>query len=383
MKTVLTLLLTLLLSTALFAEDKKQSDDIDYVVLATLLMKDGYYIRANEALTHVDLTDETIDKVQYYTLQGLVKQKLKKYEESNKNFYLAIENGQLEKSIYLYIAQNNFQLEKYEDAITALNKANELVVAKPKLMALKAECFYRLKKYNDALVTLGQINTLHPTYYDAYKQRFAYYISLELYQSALDDAYIYLKFAKPDEKVTISFISALRKAHETHKAILLAEDAHIRYEKNATITILLANLYIDNNMIESAATLFDAASLQDEKYIKDSSEMFRRAKDFVQALYKNSQILDTKEKYKQKVAIFLEFSQYERVIATQSALDRNGLLKEQNMIYALAFSFYKVGDFETSEMYLKKITRNDLFKKSMELRKNMDKCKNNHWECTL
>jgi len=136
-------------------------------------------------------------------------------------------------------------------------------------------------------------------------------------------------------------------------------------------------------MIESAATLFDEASLQDNKYIKDSSEMFRRAKDFVQAIYKNSQILDTKEKYKQKVAIYLEFSQYERVIATESALIRNDLLKDENLVYALAFSYYKVGEFDQSEKYLKKITQNNLFSKSIELRKNMDKCKNNHWECSL
>ena len=383
MKIIVTILLTVLLSSVLFASDKKSKDDVDYVTLATILMKDGYYSRANNALKNVDLNDENVDKAQYYTLEGLVNLKLSNYKASNKNFYLALKNGQKEKSVYLYIAQNSFKLGEYQEAIDALENADELVQQKPKLMALKAESFYRLKKYNNALIILKNINTKYPTYYDAYKQRFAYFISLKLYQSALNDANIYLSHAKANAKVTISFINALRNAKETKKAILLAEDAHLQYPKNATVTVLLANLYIDNEMIESAATLFDTASLQDEKYIKDSSEMFRRAHDYVQALYKNSQILDTKQKYKQKVAIYLEFGDYERVIATESALKRNGLLKEQNMVYALAFSFYKVGEFEKSEKYLKMITRSDLFTKAVELRKNMNKCKNNHWECTL
>jgi len=383
MKIILTILLTLFLSTALFAVDKNNKDDVDYVVLATLLMKDGYYNRANQALKNVDITQEDLDKAQFFTLKGLIQLKLHEYQASNTSFLLAIKNGQKEKSVYLYIAQNHFKLKQYARAIEALENANELVNEKPKLMALKAECFYRLHDYNNALITLKEVNLLHPEYYDAYKQRFAYYISLELYQSALDDANIYLENADTNEKVTISFISALRKAKETHKATVLAEEAHLKYDKNVIITILLANLYIDINMIESAATLFDEASLQDNKYIKDSSEMFRRAKDFVQAIYKNSQILDTKEKYKQKVAIYLEFSQYERVIATESALIRNDLLKDENLVYALAFSYYKVGEFDQSEKYLKKITQNNLFSKSIELRKNMDKCKNNHWECSL
>jgi tetratricopeptide (TPR) repeat protein len=208
-------------------------------------------------------------------------------------------------------------------------------------------------------------------------------IKLHLYKSALEDANVYLSHAKADEKTTISFINALRQAKETDKAIKLGETAHLMYPNNATLTVLLANLYIDKDMIQSAAELFDVASDIDPKYTKDASEMYRRAKDFVQALYKNSQILNTKEKYKQKVAIYLEFGDYEKVVATESALKRNGLLKEQNMLYALAYAFYKIGEFEKSEKYLKQITDSNLYQKAIELRKNMNKCKNNPRECTL
>ncbi len=383
MKIFLTILLTLFMTTAILADEKKPKDEVDYITLGTILLKDGYYSRANDALNNVDLQDKAVDKVQYYTLEGLVKSKLLQYEESNKNFYLAIESGQTKKSVFIYIAQNSFKLQKYEDAIKALNNAKELLQAQPRLMALKAECFYRLKDYNSALSTLESVNQIHPTYYDAYKQRFAYLVPLGLYQSALDDANVYMKNAKPDEKVTISFISALRKAKQTNKAILLGENAHLLYPRNATLTVLLASLYIDKDMIQAAADLFDKASLLDRKYIKDSSEMFRRAKEYIQALYKNSQILDSKEKYKQKIAIYLEFGNYEKVAATESALTRNGLLEDQNIVYALAYSYYMIREFDKCEFYLKKITKTNLFQKAIELRKNMNKCKNNHWECTL
>lgn len=383
MKIYLTIMITLMLSGSLLASDKNTKDDVDYVALATILMKDAYYNRANDALKHVDLNDKTVDLAQYYTLKGLVSSKLSQYKASNENFYKAIKNGQKQKVIYVYIAQNSFKLKDYAEVIKALDNAIDLTIKKPKLLALKAEAYYRLKQYNETLSTLKKLIQLHPTYYDAYKQRFAYLVSLGLYQSALEDADIYMKNAKASEKTTISFINALRKAKETDKAIILAEKAHLIYPNNATITILLANLYIDKEMIQAAADLFDKASLQDSKYIKDSSEMFRRAKNYIQALYKNSQILDTKEKYKQKVAIYLEFGDYEKVVATESALKRNELLKDQNMIYALAYSFYMISDFDKSEEYLKQINRSDLFTKAIELRKNMNKCKNNHWECTL
>ena len=383
MKKLLTLLLLLFLNAALYAGDAKKDEDIDYVALATILIKDGHYSRANEALSHIDVKSEDTDLAQYYTLEGIVKMKLRLYKESNENFYKAIKNGQKEKSIYLYIAQNYFKLKEYDKVIEALNEVPELVKKKPTLMALKAEAYYRLKKYNDALNELAELLKLHPKYYDAYRQRFVYFMSLKLYQSALDDANVYLKHAKANEKVTISFIYALREAKELKKAILLAEDAHLKYPKNATITVLLANLYIDKDMLKSAADLFNDASMIDYKYTKDAAEMYRRAKDFVEALYKNSQIVDPKEKYRQRIAIYLEFGAYEKIAAMKDALERNGLLKDQNILYALAYAYYKNGEYDLAEKYLKKITRSDLYKKSIELRKNMAKCKNNHWECSL
>ena len=383
MKKLLTLLLLLFLNAALYAEDAKKEEDIDYVALASILIKDGHYSRANEALSHIDVKSKETDLMQYYTLEGIVKMKLSLYKESNENFYNAIQNGQKEKSIYLYIAQNFFTLKEYDRVIEALDKVSELVKKKPTLMALKAEAYYRLQRYNDALSELSVLLKMHTKYYDAYRQRFVYFMSLKLYQSALEDADIYLKHAKANEKVTVSFIYALREAKELKKAILLAENAHLKYPKNATITVLLANLYIDKDMLKSAADLFNDASMIEYKYTKDAAEMYRRAKDFVASLYKNSQILDAKEKYKQKIAIYLEFGAYEKVAATKDALERNGLLAEQNILYALAYSYYKIGAYEKAEKYLKRITRSDLYKKSIELRKNMAKCKNNHWECSL
>jgi len=383
MNIFLTILLTIFMSTSIFASSKKAKDEVDYVALATILLKDGYFSRANDALNNVDLQDKNLDKAQYYTLEGLVKSKLLQYEQSNENFYKAIQNGQTQKSIYIYIAQNSFKLKKYDETVKALSGAKELVNKTPNLMALKAECYYRLKNTDKALDILRRVNVLHPKYYAAYRQRFAYLVVLGLYQSALEDATVYMNNAKANENITISFINALRKSKQTDKAIKLAEHAHLLYWKNATMTVLLANLYIDKDMIQAAADLFDEASIQDEKYIKDSSEMFRRAKDYTQALYKNSQILDSKEKYKQKVAIFLEFENFERVVATHRALERNGLLKDENILYALAYSYYMIGEFDKSEALLKKITRTDLFQKAIELRKNMNKCKNNPWECTL
>jgi len=150
----------------------------------------------------------------------------------------------------------------------------------------------------------------------------------------------------------LSFIGALRTSGATQKATALAERGNLQFLENADMTVMLAHLYLDKEMIHAAANLFDQASIEDAKYTKEASEMLRRAREFTLALYKNAQLNDTKEKYKQRIAIYLEFGAFERVVATDSGLERSGLLEDENIRYALAYAYYMTSDFDKSEAQL-------------------------------
>lgn len=377
-------ILVLLLSLNLYAGEKKSSaDEIDHITLATILLKDGHTDRASEELEQVNLQDKKLDFVKYYTLKGLILSNQSAHEEANKAFQEALNAGQSDTSIYLYMAQNSFKLERYEETLQAIQNAGAVAEQKASIYALKAEANYRLGKKNEALAIIEIALTKFPEAYEFYKQRFNYFVTEKLYQSALKDAEIYLKHATPNEKTSLAFIATLRKSGETDKAIMLAEKANLQFEESATVTVLLAHLYLDKGMIQAAANLFDQASIEDEKYTQEAAEMMRRAKEFITALYKNSQLLETKEKLKQRIAIYLEYEDYERVVASQKALYRSALIEDENIRYALAYAYYKVGDFDSSEKELKQLSKADLFQKATEIRKNMQKCIDNYWECEL
>lgn len=378
------ILIVLALIGVLSLQAHATTDEVDYVALAALMLKDGHIERANDALNMVDTNNTDVDMPRFYMLKGLVYTKKDFLKEANENFEKSIAlnpDTNATKPLYLYIAQNSYRLKDYDGCIAALDKVPELMAKNPKLFGLKAECYWQEKAYDKALAVLREVNKRFPAYWDAYKQRFYYLISLGLYQAALEDAKIYLKNAKPNETIMLNFINALRQSGQTDKAIVLAEEANLRYPASAKITVMLAHLYLDKDMIRAAAELFNEASIEDGKYTGESAEMYRRARDFVMALLKNTQMLDTKEKYKQRVAIFLEFGDYERIIAARDAMQRSGLLKDENMRYALAYAYYMEGDFDKAETLLETINQPKLFKKAIELRSKMEKCKSNVWEC--
>jgi tetratricopeptide (TPR) repeat protein len=129
------------------------------------------------------------------------------------------------------------------------------------------------------------------------------------------------------------------------------------------------------------AHLFEQGSYYDKKYLKEAAEMFRRTGELSHALYLNSMMLDSKEKTKQKVAIYVSRGEFEKVIGLKDALDRYALLNDDNMRYALAYAYYVAKDYEKSEAHLKKIQDDALFSKATVIRKNIEKCKTNPLEC--
>jgi hypothetical protein len=377
---IIPILLSLTLS---FLEAKKRGDEIDHIALAALLLQDGHIQKAADELASVNIEDKNIDFVRYYTLKGLVALKQGVYEESNRYFLESIKAGQEDKNIFLYLAQNSFKLEKYKESLGYLDAAGNLAYEKASLFSLRAQLHWKLEQKEKSFLALEMGMQKFNHEYNLLKQRFFYFISLGLYQSALDDAHIYLSHASVDEKSAIVFINAFKKANQLDDALILAEELLLQFNNSAQLTALLAYLYIDKGMLQSAADLFDKASIKDEVFTKESAELYRRAKNFVLALYKNSQLLDTKEKLKQRIAIYLEYGAYEKVVVSHNALKRSGLLEDENIRYALAYSYYMVGDFNACESELKGLTSSELFKKATELRKNIQKCKNDGWECEL
>ncbi|WP_345987404.1 hypothetical protein WCX18_09790 [Sulfurimonas sp. HSL1-2] len=378
------ILIVMALVGALSVSLAAKTDDVDYVELGAMMLRDGHVERASDALNMVDLNDTETDLPRYYMLKGLVETKQSLYKEANADFYKSIELNEdtnASKPLYLYIAQNSFKLKEYKGCIAALDKVPDLMAQNPKLFGLKAECYWREGDQDAAMAVLRDVNNRFPEYWDAYKQRFYYLVSLGLYQAALEDAQVYLKNAQANETILINFINALRQSGQTDKAIELGETANLRYPSSAKVTVMLAHLYLDKEMIGAAAELFNEASIEDGKYTNESAEMYRRARDYVMALLKNTQMLDTKEKYKQRIAIFLEYGDFERIIATRQAMARSGLMDEESMRYALAYAYYMEGEFEQTEALLETLTQPDLFSKAVELRKKMEKCKNNIWEC--
>jgi len=419
------LLVTLLFSVEAQAKRKAKPSPIDHMALATMMIYDGSFEKAAVELEEVDKNKKDFDIAKYYSMQGIVSMKLERYEKAVGFFNKAITqtkikvykapaeakekftlykyakkliNGEEKKvkkpsfdpekrraeqlsKLYLYTSEAHYKLEEYKKVIETLDLAGEAGKNKAKLYTLRADCYWKLKEYSNALDIINQGFEKFPKKSILLKQKFYYLIDLGLFQHALEISDQYFATITPTAKDYIIFAQTLASSAQLDKAIMILEKSKLLFPEDAKTGVLLGHLYLKKDMVHVTADLFERSSYYDHNFTAEAAEMHRRASSIPHALYLNSQITDKAEKIKQKIAIFIQRGEFVRVIGLKDAMYRYNILKDENLRYALAYSYFMVKDYKKAEFHLKKLTKSELFSKATLIRKNIEKCKNNSMEC--
>jgi tetratricopeptide (TPR) repeat protein len=377
---MLSLLVGYCISAAWAEEGQEQSTNL--IELAAIMLRDGHSDRAILALQGVDLEDEDTDLARFYTLQGLAYMNLNDFVAAKDSFQLAISSGQQEKTIYVYLAQVNFSLKNYQETLQAITEAGQLINNYPALFAIKARAYWQLEEAEQAINTLNEAEQLFPGDYRFLKQKVFYFVELELYHEAakLGRKYLSLSHAKAEDYVAIGNALRLSKAYEEAADIL--EIARLQFTNNDVVAKLLAHVYLDQNQLNSAAFILEQAAMLNSELLSEAAEIYRRAGRFHKALTLNEAISDQKVKLKQRLSILLALKRFELVANMESALYRNGLLDDQHVRYALAYAFFSTGRHAAANDHLDHLTDADLFRRGIELRRLMEICKTEPWQCT-
>ncbi|MDD2905710.1 MAG: hypothetical protein PHH41_00655 [Sulfurimonas sp.] len=418
-KRVSTLLLTIFLSSLLYAQESAQ--EINHIALATQMIYDANYAKAKEELALLDKKSPSFDAANYYTALGVLHSKEQETQKAIEAYKNAINATKIkvfeapktytkekylfsiasnEKSgnqapkfdsetkrkekieqLYIYLTQEYYKLKDYKNTVESLENAGEMGKNRAELYTLRGECYYKQGLHEKTFVALNAGIEKFPQDSTLLKQKFYYFADLKLYQAAIDTARVYMKKVGVSAQEYSALAQMLIAANQMQSAIQLLEEAKLKFPKEPSLGILLGHMYLKKDMKHTTAHLFDESFYYDKKYLKDTVEMNRRAQNNQRALYLNAQNIDKIEKLRQKIAIYLNTGEFRKIIGLEKALKRYKMLDDENLRYALAYSYYMSDDYKNAEAQLKFITDSELFGKATVIRKNIEKCTNNPMEC--
>ena len=401
-RVIAALLLTTLgvvsLSVHVHAKDSDETavDEIDYLALATRLFSDGHLERSQEALEHVNVRASGLDLHRYHLVAGLIALRQQKFAGAAEHFTNAIEtpplpekaaDGKLaaaastDPQLYYYLAQAHFGAKQYAKALGALDRGGKWLADKEGAYQLRAQAAYALKNYDLALHTLSQAQGRFPKQPQFERMQVFYLMGLGLYQQATEVGRRYLTRESTDVEDHVAIGEALRRGRSFPEAIQVLQAAHLRFPDNDKVLLSLAHVYVDLDQKFSAASILEDAARLDPKYTVEAAEMYRQAKRTERALYLNARVEDQQAKFRQRLSILLDQGRFEMVAAMAPTMERLGLTKDDQIRYAMAYGYFKTGDYQGAERYLRGIADASLFESASGLRRAMRACDPTDWQC--
>lgn len=377
--TLLAFTLALLLVAPAIA--KEDDSEVDYLALASLMLRDGNLDRAVTALDQVDLTAEDVNLVRYHTLRGMAHMRRREPEAARDALNAAIDSGEAEAVVFVYLAQVNYQLEDCAGTIAALDRAGASVERIPSIYHMRAQCHWLMKEKAMAIAVLDQASEVFPDDPSFQRRKVFYLVDIGLFKEAVVQGRAYLSRSEGKLEDHIALGNALRASGELDEAAVFLEQAQLIFPESPEVKKVLAHVYIERGELSSAADLLYKAALLDPSLLSEAAELYRRSGQTYRAMNLNSQITNQEEKLRQRLALYLEMGSYEQAAAMEIPLHRVGLLQQEDLRYAVAYSLFKVGDFDAAERHLAELNRPDLFRKAAELRRAIQDCAGDSWKC--
>lgn len=373
------LMLALCLAAPAFAA--KDDDEVDYVALAAQLVRDGNYDRAAQMLEKVDPEAEGVDLITYHTARGMVALEQQKQDVAAEAFTAAVKAGQTDPLIHLYRAQAYFGLEKYDEAVAALDQAGEGVKNISGAWMMRAHAQWMQGQRQAALDTLTAASNQFPGNTGFLRRQVFYLIEAGLHRQAAELGREYLERAEPKAADYAAIGTALRQSKSFDEAVRFLERGRLLFPDDASVAKALAQAWLERGDLLAAAEILAQQAERDPALLPEAAELFRRAGHGARALALNARVPDQERKLKQRVGILVQLRRYDQVAGMHDALFRAGLLDDEDVRYALAYALFKGGDFEAAETHLAALTRPELFRKATELRRLMQECGDTRWNC--
>ena len=300
-RSLLAVLLLLLLGlTPTLAEES--NDDISFLDLAALMLRDGNLDRALVALDQVDLSSEDTDLLRYYTLRGMAHLRRNEHAPAAQALESAVAREEAESLVYVYLAQAYFSLERYRDVLDALDRAGPDLARIASIYHMRAQCHWLLEEPALALATLDQASAVFPDDPAFLRRKVFFLMDLGLFRTAAEQGATYLAKSEGKLEDYVGLGNAMRASGELEEAARLLEFAKLRYPAETNVNKVLANTYLDKGQTNAAADLVLEAALLDRSLVSEAAELYRRAGRTQRALLLNGEIADPSVKLKQRLA---------------------------------------------------------------------------------
>lgn len=355
--------------------------EVDHLGLATLLLRDGHPDRAAQALDGFDAEAEGADVARFHTLRGVIALRQRAFADALAAFDAAVAAGTVDASLHLYRARSAYALDDCATTLSAFDAAGGLAEGEADFFLMRSGCHWQGEAHAAALAALDRGEALFAERRrDFARVRVDRLLSLTLFQAAVEAGQRLIEMGGGLDDVL--FVSeALLQAGRAAEARAVLEEARLRFGDDERVLVQLGHAWLGTGHPLVAARMFERAAVWDAKYARDAAELYREQQMFGRALQLNGRLLEQPTKLKQRLALLLDMERFEAAAALSPRLERLDMLRDEELVYALAYARFRLGDYAETERLLGRLRSAALFDRAAALRKAIADCRATEGAC--
>jgi hypothetical protein len=312
----------------------------------------------------------------FHAFWGVVHLSQKKYNSALTSFQNSLKFPSKDSDVHLYIAETYFRTKDYLKAFKNLDLLAPSHQQKVSYFLLKSRTLWQLNQKSQAYELLQT----HPrNTHLVLKQMWSFLLESQLYQESLN--FINRHWSLWQQKELLTFVANYKQKEQWDLAANLLEKMRWQWPNSTETVLELAQVYIKKQMRFSAATILEESARSLPSIAFEASAMIRDMGYPRRALHVNLLVEDERKSLKNRLSIYLELENYDLVSKLEPQLEIQGLLSDEDTRYAMAFAHFKSGAFGRSQNHLNQLTRDDLFRKAVEIKKLITTCEKQNWSC--
>lgn len=269
-------------------------------------------------------------------------------------------------------------LGQYQRALAKFQMVSpSFVSSEPNAYLVASLIFHRLNQLEKAWAAIIK----GPANLPYLKQKLSLMVELKLYSQASKLA-LQITQKYPDDLNSLYYLlTTLIENDLNDSALKLLLSAELQGVQSEKIYLAMAKLFFQKEMRLNAAWALERAGMYKNSYLAEASELYLQLGKPEKAKYLNAQIKDRKLKIKRSIAHLVEKSQFPLIVAQEESLILNNLLTDDQIRYALAYSFFRVGQLKKADVHLNGIKNDAVVKKIIALKTAIKECKEEASKC--